>query len=102
LSKLRFNLTRKSKALIVLYDALSSDYSEMPHERLLKSFTPKYCHHANFINEDFKTLDDLLYRFVLTFHENNYSDIKADREENKDQFEIIILKFLDKALHRDF
>lgn len=66
LSKLRFNLHRKSKARIVLYDTVSSHYNEPPHERLIKEHLPKYCPHELLINNhlDFKTLDDLLYRFV--------------------------------------
>ena len=92
LSKLRFNLHRKSKAQIVLYDTLSSNYADLPQERLIKEYAPKASSHDHLINKDldkdldFKTLDDLLYKFIQTYHEHNYSDIKLDREDVKDQF----------------
>jgi hypothetical protein len=108
LSKLRFNLHRKSRAHIVLYDTISSNYSDLPHERLIGDYAPRHSHHDYLINKDldrdldFKTLDDLLYKFTQTYHEHNYSDIKLDREDAKDQLEVSILKFLEVALRPQF
>jgi hypothetical protein len=94
LSKIRFNLRRKSRAAIVLYDSLSSNYGEEPTERLLRECHPRVTHHCAHIHDRHGTLDDLLFRFATAFHENNYADLRSDREDAKDNFDLIVLKYM--------
>lgn len=39
-------------------------------------------------------MDDLLYRFTLLYHEQNYSDIRMEREDRKDRLDVVILKYM--------
>ncbi len=101
LSKLRFNLSRKSTTTLVLYDTLSSNYEDPP-EREAKPFTPQHTHHDQFIHHSPKTIEDFFYHFVSTYHEHNFSRIKTERENLDKPYEILILYFYAHVLMDEF
>ena len=47
-------------------------------------------------------MEDLLFRFVGAYHEHNYSDIKPDREDAKERFEIVVFKFMWRVMEEEF